>query len=74
MPRAINKRIGVYPDELMENSFIVENSDLTFARINKIGNLWCVWFYTKHLQRTYSKLRDSLIDINKEFVDYVGRA
>lgn len=71
MRKNFNKRIGVYADELQENAFIVGNSDITFARINKIGNLWCVWYYTKHLQKNFNKLKNSLIDINQEFIKYV---
>ena len=67
-----NKHLGVFNDELFENSFIIATSERVFARINRIGNLWCVWFYSKHCQKNYSKIRDALSDINETFINEVG--
>jgi hypothetical protein len=66
-----DKRLGVFNDELFENSFIIATSEMVFARINKIGDLWCVWYYTKHYQKNFSKIREALSDINETFIDEV---
>lgn len=67
-----NKRLMVFNDELFDNSFIIATSERVYARINKIKGLWCVWFYTKHLQRNFSKIRDALSDINETFIEEVS--
>ena len=67
-----NKRLMVFNDELFEDSFIVSTSERVFARINKINDLWCVWYYTKHLQRNFLKIRDALFDINETFIKEVS--
>ena len=67
-----NKRLEVFNDELIENSFIIATSERVFARINKIGNLWCVWFYTRHYQKNFSKIRDALSVVNDTFIKEVG--
>ena len=51
-----------------ENSFVLQTSELTFARLNQINGKWVAWFYTKHIQKSFEKLREALSDINKEFV------
>lgn len=61
-------RIGVFADLYVENSFIARNSDIVFARVNKINDKWVVWFYTAHLQKTFDKFRDALSCINRTFV------
>ena len=66
-----DKRLKIFSDIYFENSFMVSTSELTFARINKIENLWCVWFYTKHLQRNFKKLKEALNNIQEEFVKFV---
>ena len=67
-----DKRLGVFNDELFEDSFIIATSERVFARINKINNLWCVWYYTKHLQRNFSKIREALFDVNETFINEVS--
>lgn len=67
-----NKRLMVFNDELFEDSFIIATSERVYARINKIKDLWCVWFYTKHLQRNFLKIRDALSDINETFIEEVS--
>ena len=67
-----NKRLMVFNDELFEDSFIIATSERVFARINKINGLWCVWFYTLHLQRNFPKIREALSDINEEFIRSVS--
>lgn len=66
--RADNSRLTVLNDSYVENSFILRTSDKVFARVNFINDRWCVWYYTKHIQKTFEKLREALADVNEEFV------
>lgn len=63
-------RLGIFADPYSEDSFILRNSEIVFARINKIGSRWVVWFYTKHLQKTFEKLREAISYTNEQFIDY----
>lgn len=63
-------RLKVITDDTVENCFTCETSELTFARINKIADKWCVWFYTLHLQRDFVKIREALMNINAEFIKF----
>ena len=65
-----SNRIGVFADSYIENSFVVRNADMVYARINKIGAKWVVWFYKKHLQKSFEKLRDAISCINDDFIDW----
>ena len=66
-----DKRLGVFLDDILEDSFTVATSEKVYARINKIGSLWCVWYYTKHMQKNYSKIKEALSDINERFIKEV---
>ena len=61
-------RLCIYRDEFISDGFMAGTSEMTFARLNPIDGRWCVWLYTKHLQKTFGKLREALADINDEFV------
>lgn len=65
-----DKRLGVFTDIYAENSFIVKNATMVFARINKIGDKWHVWYYKSHLQKDFLKLRDALSVVNKDFINW----
>ena len=68
------KRLGVYTDIYAENSFIVKNAVMVFARINKVGDKWHVWYYKSHLQKDFKKLREALSTINNDFIEwYLGK-
>jgi hypothetical protein len=66
-----DKRLGVFLDDVEEDSFIIATSEMVYARINKIGSLWCVWYYTKHVQKNYTKIKEALTDINEQFIKEV---
>ena len=61
-------RLGIFNDEFSENAFVIATGEKVFARINLIEGKWCVWFYTKHLQRNFDKLRDALSSIDDKFL------
>lgn len=61
-------RLGIFRDEFIENSFVAASSVGVFARVNRIGERWCVWLYKKHLQKSFPKIKDALADIEKEFI------
>lgn len=44
---------------------------MVFVRINKIGSKWVVWFYKKHLQKEFEKLRDAVTYVNNDFISWV---
>ena len=67
-------RLGIFADTYSDDSFILKNAEMVFARINKIGSKWVVWFYTKHLQKSFDKLREAITYTNNEFVDYYLRS
>lgn len=67
------RRLGIFADLYSENTFILKNSKEVFARINKIGNKWIVWFYKKHLQKEFCKLRDALSYANTEFIEMIEK-
>ena len=66
----LSKRLGVFADLYGENSFVFKSADVVFARANKCGSKWYVWYYKKHLQKDFSKLKEAMSDINKEFVEW----
>lgn len=66
-----NNRLGVFADAYGENSFILKTRDMVFARVNKCGK-WHVWFYKKHIQKDFDKLRDALSVVNDEFIKWWG--
>ena len=63
-----DNRLRLYADIYSENSFIGMTSNGTFARINFINGKWVVWYYTKHLQKTFRKIKEALKDMNSEFI------
>lgn len=69
-----DRRLGIFTDIYAENSFIAKNGSAVFARINKIGDKWYVWYYKLHLQKTFLKLREALASVNKDFINwYLGK-
>jgi len=66
----ICKRLGVFADSYGDNSFVFKSGDMVFARANKCGDKWYVWYYTKHLQKDFEKLRDAMSAINEEFIGW----
>lgn len=66
----LSKRLGVFADIYGENSFVFKTGDMVFARANKCGSKWYVWYYTKHLQKDFNKLREAMSNINKEFISW----
>lgn len=66
-------RLGIFSDNFSEDTFICKNSSGVFARVNRIGETWCVWYYTHHIQRNYRTLRDAVRDINSRFLDHYYR-
>lgn len=67
-----SSRIGVFTDAYIENSFVVSNSDMVFARITKIGTKWVVWFYKLHIQKEFEKLREAVTYVNQKFITWYG--
>lgn len=65
-----NRRLGVFSDYFAENSFIVKTAERTFARINKVEGKWRVWYYTKHLQKDFDKLKEALYAVNQDFIKW----
>lgn len=47
---------------------------MTFARVNRIGGQWCVWYYTRHLQETFPRLRDALAKVEEEYISFYKAA
>ena len=43
---------------------------MVFARANKCGSKWHVWYYTKHLQKDFDKLKEAMSAINEEFINW----
>ena len=66
----LSKRLGVFADLYGENSFVFKAGDMVFARANKWGSKWYVWYYTKHLQKDFSKLKEAMSAINEEFINW----
>ena len=66
----LSKRLGVFADAYGENSFVFKSGDMVFARMNKCGSKWYVWYYTKHLQKDFDKLREAMSAINEEFIKW----
>lgn len=71
MSRLKDNRLYVFSDEIQNNSFIVTTSEQVFARINQISGKWIVWYYTKHLQEEFLKLKEALIRVDEEFVNFL---
>ena len=67
-----NRRLGIFADTYSENSFVLRNAETVFARINKIGSKWVVWFYKKHLQKEFCKLKEAVAYVNEDFINWVG--
>lgn len=65
-----DKRLRVYQD-IFENSFIVQTTEYVFARINKIADKWCVWFYKLHVQIDFKTLREALICTERRFLNEI---
>ena len=66
----LSKRLGVFAYLYGENSFVFKAGDMVFARANKCGSKWYVWYYTKHLQKDFSKLKEAMSAINEEFINW----
>ena len=66
-----NNRLGIFQDTSVETSFVIRNSELVFARLDNINGKWVAWFYTKHLQKEFGKMKDALAGINDEFISYL---
>lgn len=65
-----DKRLRVYQD-IFENSFIVRTTEYVFARINKIADKWCVWFYKNHVQKDFNTIREALINVECKFLELI---
>lgn len=65
-------RLEVLADTIIENSFVVQDSEKVFARINFINNKWYVWFYHTHIQQSFEKLKSALIEINKKYIEFIN--
>ena len=63
-------KLGIFADIYSENSFILKNAEMVFARINKINEKWIVWLYTKHIQKDFEKLREAIAYTNEQFINY----
>ncbi len=67
------RQLYIYNDNFSQNAFIFKTVSKVFARVNKIGNLWCVWFYKKHLQKNFTNLKEAISDVNETFIkEYRG--
>lgn len=66
-----DKRLGIFKDIYGENAFVVKTTELVFARIYKVSNAWYVWFYKRHIQRSYPKLREAISSVEKDFIKYI---
>lgn len=67
-------RLKVYNDLCIENSFIFRTSETMFARADRIGSEWCVWFYKFHTQKNFPTLRRAMLAINDKFIGwYTGQ-
>ena len=66
----LSKRLGVFADSYGENSFVFKSGDMVFARANKCGTKWHVWYYTKHLQKDFDKLKEAMSAINEDFIEW----
>lgn len=69
MKKLTDGRLRIFND-VLDDSYIIETTELTFARINKIKDKWYVWFYRLHRQESFTKLREALGKINSEFIKY----
>ena len=63
-------RLSIFNDLYSEDTFIFKNKDFTFARLNKINDSWCAWFYLYHIQRDYDTLKEAINAINTRFIRY----
>jgi hypothetical protein len=70
MSKLTDARICVYTDAFAENSFTIKTTEIVFARLNKIGKKWYVWFYPYKFQKEYLKIRDALHGIEQSFIQY----
>lgn len=63
-------RLYIFNDIFADNGFIVKTKDSVFARVNKVGKAWMVWYYKFHFQKDFPKLREALADVDKRFIDW----
>lgn len=66
-----DRKLGIFADIYTEDCFIIRNSEMVFARINRIGNKWVVWFYKYHFQAKFDKMKDALTYVNTYFIKWL---
>ena len=64
-----DSRLCIFKD-ISESSFLIGTSETIFARVNKIGCKWYVWYYINHLQSSFYHIKDVLREINQQFKRY----
>ena len=67
-----NRRLEIVPEETMENSFVIENSEITFAKVYKVGSKWCCWYIKKHVMKYFEKLKEAIVDVNEQWRKYIA--
>ena len=67
-----NRRLEVIPEETMDNSFVVGNSEITFAKVYKVNSKWCCWYTKKHLMKYFNKLKEALADVNEQWGKFIA--
>lgn len=67
-----NRRLEIIPEETMDNSFVVGNSEITFAKVYKVGSKWHCWYCKRHLMKDFEKLKEAFADVNEQWGKFLA--
>lgn len=65
------RRLKIFSDPFLENSFLFAAGLLVFARAIKIDKKWIVWFSLFHTQASFSELKEAVFAVNRKFVQWI---
>lgn len=65
------RRLKIFSDPVLENSFLFAAGALIFARSSKINGMWVVWFTCSHSQNSFLELKEAVSAVNRKFVRWI---
>ena len=65
------RRLKIFSDPVLENSFLFAAGSLIFARASKINKNWIVWFSPTHNQASFPELKEAVSAVNKKFFQWI---